>query len=107
MSGISLPTYATTAERAWHYVFLTLCGAVLLFLILPVLVVIPLSFNAEPYFSFASGIHPGHGAAPQSGCPHPPPLDHPRIQVEDPILPHPFLLVEAALDLAIGARGGR
>jgi putative spermidine/putrescine transport system permease protein len=51
-----LPTYATTLERIWHYVFLTLCGAVLLFLILPVLVVIPLSFNKEAYFSFTSGM---------------------------------------------------
>ena len=56
MSGISLPTYATTAERIWHYVFMTLCGAVLIFLILPVLIVVPLSFNAEPYFSFTSGM---------------------------------------------------
>ena len=56
MTGIGLPTYATTLERIWHYAFLTLCGAVLLFLILPMLVVIPLSFNAEPYFSFTSGM---------------------------------------------------
>jgi putative spermidine/putrescine transport system permease protein len=53
---MNLPTYATPIERVWHYVFMTLCFAVLLFLILPVLIVIPLSFNAEPYFSFTTGM---------------------------------------------------
>ena len=56
MSGIALPTYATPLERIWHYVFLTLCGATLMFLIVPVLVVVPLSFNSEPYFSFTAGM---------------------------------------------------
>ncbi len=51
-----LPSYATPLERVWHYVFLTLCGATLLFLIVPVLVVVPLSFNVEPYFSFTKGM---------------------------------------------------
>jgi putative spermidine/putrescine transport system permease protein len=53
---MQLPTYATPLERVWHYVFLTVCGATLLFLIVPVLIVIPLSFSAEPYFSFTSGM---------------------------------------------------
>jgi putative spermidine/putrescine transport system permease protein len=53
---MELPVYATTLERVWHYVFMTLCGAVLIFLIAPVLVVVPLSFNEEPYFSFTRGM---------------------------------------------------
>jgi putative spermidine/putrescine transport system permease protein len=53
---MQLPTYATPLERVWHYVFVTVCGATLLFLIVPVLIVIPLSFSAEPYFSFTSGM---------------------------------------------------
>ncbi len=32
------------------------CGAVLAFLVAPILVVVPLSFNAEPYFSFTPGM---------------------------------------------------
>ncbi len=43
-------------ERAARIVFLAFCGAVLLFLIAPILVVVPLSFNAEPYFTFTEGM---------------------------------------------------
>lgn len=32
--------------------FRTFCGLVLLFLVLPILIIIPLSFNATPYFTF-------------------------------------------------------
>lgn len=51
-----LPPYATTVERIGHYAFLTLCTAIFVFLILPILVIIPLSFNAEPYFTFTEGM---------------------------------------------------
>ena len=50
---MALPTYASPLERTWHYSFLVICVLVFLFLIAPILVVIPLSFNAEPYFSFS------------------------------------------------------
>ena len=50
---MALPTYASPLERTWHYTFLVICVLVFLFLIAPILVVIPLSFNAEPYFSFS------------------------------------------------------
>jgi putative spermidine/putrescine transport system permease protein len=46
------PSYASLLERIWHYTYLFLCGLILLYLIAPILVVIPLSFNAEPYFTF-------------------------------------------------------
>ena len=49
---MALPVYATPLERAWHYTYRVLCAAIFLFLIAPILVVIPLSFNAEPYFTF-------------------------------------------------------
>lgn len=49
---MALPVYASPLERVWHYVYLTLCALIFLFLIAPILVVIPLSFNAEPYFTF-------------------------------------------------------
>ncbi|KAB2848911.1 MAG: ABC transporter permease [Hyphomicrobiaceae bacterium] len=51
-----LPPYAGWGERLWHFGFLAFCCAVLLFLIAPILVVIPLSFNAESFFSFTSGM---------------------------------------------------
>jgi hypothetical protein len=40
------------AERALFYAGWVFTGLVLLFLIAPILAVIPLSFNAEPYFSY-------------------------------------------------------
>ncbi len=53
---MALPVYATTAERVWHYVFNVFCAGVFVFLIAPILVIIPLSFNAEPYFTFTEGM---------------------------------------------------
>ncbi len=49
---MALPLHATTGERVWHYTFLAICVAIFLFLIIPILVIIPLSFNAQPYFTF-------------------------------------------------------
>jgi putative spermidine/putrescine transport system permease protein len=49
---MALPTHASTLERVWHYTYLTICALIFLFLIAPILIVIPLSFNAEPYFTF-------------------------------------------------------
>ena len=39
-------------ERLWHYGFRILCGLIFFFLIFPLVVVIPLSFNAVPFFTF-------------------------------------------------------
>ncbi len=49
---MALPTYASTTEKIWHYAYLAICAAIFFFLIAPIVVVIPLSFNAEPYFTF-------------------------------------------------------
>jgi len=49
---MALPNHASTLERVWHYVYLVLSGMIFVFLIAPILVVIPLSFNVEPYFTF-------------------------------------------------------
>jgi putative spermidine/putrescine transport system permease protein len=51
---MALPTYASPLERAWYWTYLAICAAIFLFLIAPILIVIPLSFNAEPYFTFTS-----------------------------------------------------
>jgi len=45
-------TYATPMEKGWYYLHRLVCGAVLLFLIAPILVIIPLSFNSVPFFSY-------------------------------------------------------
>lgn len=49
---MAVPTYASPLERIWHYTYLAICAAIFFFLIAPILVIIPLSFNAEPYFTF-------------------------------------------------------
>ena len=51
-----LPPYTSTGEYIWHYVYRGVCGMIFLFLILPIVVVLPLSFNVEPYFSFTTGM---------------------------------------------------
>ncbi|WP_163559880.1 ABC transporter permease [Halomonas sp. NO4] len=53
---MAIPSYATRGERLWHYVFLGLCALIFLFLVGPLLVIIPLSFNAEPYFTFSEAM---------------------------------------------------
>ena len=49
---MSLPIYATPAQRVWYYTFRLICGAIFFFLIAPILVIIPLSFNAQDFFTF-------------------------------------------------------
>ena len=53
---MSLPPHAGPVERIWHYVFILICVLVFGFLIAPLLVILPLSFNAEPYFTFTEGM---------------------------------------------------
>jgi putative spermidine/putrescine transport system permease protein len=50
---MALPTYAGKLETTWYYVYRIICGLILFFLIAPIVVIIPLSFNAEPYFTFS------------------------------------------------------
>nr|WP_025900059.1 ABC transporter permease [Sneathiella glossodoripedis] len=47
-----LPSYATPWQVIWHHSFVVLCWAIFLFLITPIIVVMPLSFNAENFFTF-------------------------------------------------------
>ncbi len=51
-----LQPHSTKPERVWHYVFMGYCFLVMFFLIGPILVIMPLSFNAEPYFSFTEAM---------------------------------------------------
>ncbi len=47
-----LVPYLTPGQVLWHYTFRVICGAILVFLITPIIVVMPLSFNAEDFFTF-------------------------------------------------------
>ena len=52
----NIPVYATGLERSWYYGLRVIAALVLLFLMAPLLVVIPLSLNAVPYFTFTKGM---------------------------------------------------
>jgi putative spermidine/putrescine transport system permease protein len=49
---MGIPAYAGRLERTWYYTFRVICGLIFFFLITPIVVIVPLSFNAEPYFTF-------------------------------------------------------
>ena len=49
---MALLHHATMGQRVWYYIFRSICTAIFLFLILPVLVILPLSFNASDFFTF-------------------------------------------------------
>ena len=44
--------YLTGGQVLWHYTFRVICGAIFFFLITPIVVVMPLSFNAQDFFTF-------------------------------------------------------
>ncbi|PZW41152.1 ABC transporter permease [Pseudomonas sp. URMO17WK12:I2] len=47
-----LSPYMSPVERAWYYGLRLLCGLVLLFLVLPILVIVPLSFNSGTFLIY-------------------------------------------------------
>ena len=47
-----IAAYASPLERIWHYAFRIVCGLVLVFLMLPILVIAPLSFNADSFMLY-------------------------------------------------------
>jgi putative spermidine/putrescine transport system permease protein len=51
-----LPDYYTIWHKAGHYGLRVTAFVVLVFLMLPILVIMPLSFNSEPFFSFTPGM---------------------------------------------------
>ena len=50
------PEHFSAWDKLGVYTLQGYAGAVLFFLILPILVIIPLSFNAQPYFTFTEGM---------------------------------------------------
>ena len=53
---MALPKYTETHYRIWHYTYLIICGFVFFFLIAPLFVIFPLSFNAEEFLVFTDGM---------------------------------------------------
>ncbi|MBY5933599.1 ABC transporter permease [Tateyamaria omphalii] len=49
---MGLPPYATLGQRIWYYSFRVICGLIFFFLVAPIVVVMPLSFNAQDFFTF-------------------------------------------------------
>ncbi len=49
---MSAPAHSVLWERIWRVVLRVFVGLVLFYLIFPILVIIPLSFNQLPYFVF-------------------------------------------------------
>ncbi|MEM1387331.1 MAG: ABC transporter permease [Pseudomonadota bacterium] len=47
-----VPPYATSLQVLWFNTFRALCGMIFFFLIAPILTVMPLSFNAQDFFTF-------------------------------------------------------
>ena len=45
-------SYLTSGQVLWHFTFRVICGVVFTYLIAPIIVVIPLSFNAQDFFTF-------------------------------------------------------
>ncbi len=51
---MALPSYASPLQRVWHYGFRVICGLIFFYLMFPILVIVPLSFNAQNYFTFTA-----------------------------------------------------
>ena len=51
-----IPPYATFGQRIWFYGFRVICGLIFFFLIAPIVIIIPLSFNAQDFFTFTPGM---------------------------------------------------
>tara|TARA_B100000965_G_scaffold335244_1_gene301018 strand:- start:537 stop:1391 length:855 start_codon:yes stop_codon:yes gene_type:complete len=51
---MALPSHTPLNYRIWHYTYLFFCSLVFFFLIAPLFVILPLSFNAEQYIHFSA-----------------------------------------------------
>ena len=49
---MALPAHAGRIETIWYYTFRVICGLIFFFLIAPIVIIIPLSFNSVPFFTF-------------------------------------------------------
>jgi len=49
---MAVPAYASPLEKVWYYLHRLICAVVLLFLVSPILAIMPLSFNSVPFFTY-------------------------------------------------------
>ncbi|WP_172292762.1 ABC transporter permease [Pseudoruegeria sp. HB172150] len=52
----SVPPFYTPGQVLWHNSFKFICGLIFFFLIAPIVTIMPLSFNAEDFFTFTPGM---------------------------------------------------
>tara|TARA_B110000046_G_scaffold147256_1_gene154839 strand:- start:317 stop:1171 length:855 start_codon:yes stop_codon:yes gene_type:complete len=50
---MALPSYTEIRYRIWHYVYLTICAFVFIYLIAPLFVIFPLSFSHDEFLIFS------------------------------------------------------
>ena len=50
---MALPSYTETRYRIWHYVYLTICASIFIYLIAPLFVIFPLSFSHDEFLIFS------------------------------------------------------
>jgi putative spermidine/putrescine transport system permease protein len=48
----TFPPYTSFVERAWYYLLRGICGLVLLYLVLPILAIVPLSFSDSSFLAY-------------------------------------------------------
>ena len=53
---MALPSYTETRYRIWHYIYLSICTFVFIYLIAPLFVIFPLSFSADEFLVFSDGM---------------------------------------------------
>ena len=53
---MALPSYTETRYRIWHYIYLTICTSVFIYLVAPLFVIFPLSFSADEFLIFSEGM---------------------------------------------------
>jgi len=49
---MAIYSHSSPIQITWHYTFRVICAVIFFFLIFPIMVIVPLSFNAEDFFTF-------------------------------------------------------
>src|SRR5438105_12305550 len=49
---MAAPAYASSTEKVWYWMHRLFAAAVLMFLVAPILAIVPLSFNSIPFFTY-------------------------------------------------------
>ena len=53
---MALPSYTTSGQRTFYYLYLFFCGTVFFFLIAPLVAIVPISFSQSPFMVFTDGM---------------------------------------------------